>query len=429
MKQRFDAIVVGAGPAGSACSYTLAKAGLKTLLVERGKYPGAKNMWGGAFYGPTMSQLFPYFWEEAPVERYILRHRFSLLTENASLSAEFTTERFKEKPHCGFTLLRSRFDRWFASKAEQAGAIVASGLQAEDLLWDKNQVSGIKAGGDEISANVVIACDGVNSILAEKAGLRKKLLPGQVKLGVKEIIQLPRKVIEQRFNLCGDEGIAWEFIGTFTQGIPGGAFIYTNEKSLSVGIVVQLAALGERNVRANEFLEEFKKHPEVKFFLVDGELVEYSSHLVPAYGKAGVPSLYTDGFLVAGDAASLTLTTGLTLEGANFAVASGVAAAETVIRAKQKGDYTRKTLSSYKEKLAQSFVLKDLKTFRKAPAFLENTRLYKQYPELVCDLAEKIFTNDGRPRKKIWKMIQESMEGKVSFRQMIQDLIRAKRAL
>jgi len=235
VKQGFDAIVVGAGPAGSACSYTLAKAGLKTLLVERGKYPGAKNMWGGAFYGPALSQLFPDFWEEAPVERYILRHKFSLLTENASLSAEFTTERFKEKPYCGITLLRSRFDRWFAAKAEQAGAIVASGLQAEDLLWNKNQVSGIKAGGDELPAKIVIACDGVNSILTEKSGLRKKLLPKQVKLGLKEVIQLPRKIIEQRFNLSDDEGIAWEFIGSFTQGIPGGAFIYTNKESLSVG--------------------------------------------------------------------------------------------------------------------------------------------------------------------------------------------------
>ena len=157
MKKRFEAIVVGAGPAGCACSYALAKAGLETLLVERGKFPGAKNIWGGAFYGPSLNRLFPQFWKEAPVERYILRHKFSLLTKEASLSAEFTTKKFSKPPYNGFALLRSKFDRWFASKAEQAGAVVSAVLQEADLLWGRNQVAGIKAGGDEIPSDVV--CD------------------------------------------------------------------------------------------------------------------------------------------------------------------------------------------------------------------------------------------------------------------------------
>lgn len=429
MKKRFDAIVVGAGPAGCACGYTLAKAGLEILLVERGKFPGAKNMWGGAFYGPTLNQLFPRFWEEAPVERHIHRHRFSLLTEDSSLSTEFTTKKFGEPPYNGFSILRSKFDRWFASKVEKAGAIVASGLQADDLFWDGNQVAGIKAGGDDIPSTVVIACDGVSSSLAEKAGLREKHSPQDMKQGVKEVIQIPRKLIEQRFNLTGEQGIAWEFIGSFTKGIPGGAFIYTNKESLSVGIVVQLSALAENNVRANDLLEEFKSHPAVENILADGQLVEYSAHLIPVAGKAMMPTLYTDGFLVAGDAASFVLATGLTLEGANFAIASGVAAAETTIRAKNTGDFSRKSLSSYPKILKQSFVLKDLETFKKAPHFLENPRLYKQYPELACDLAKKIFTNDGNPRRKIWKLLRESIGGKISFWQIIRDLIQIKGAL
>ena len=142
-----------------------------------------------------------------------------------------------------------------------------------------------------------------------------------------------------------------------------------------------------------------------------------------------MPALYTDGFLVAGDAASFVQATGLTLEGANFAIASGVAAAEIVIRAKKIGDFSRKSLSSYPKLLKQSFVLKDLKTFKKAPHFLENPRIYKQYPELACDLAEKIFTNDGRPRKKIWKLLRESKNRKISFWQIVRDLMRMKGAL
>jgi electron transfer flavoprotein-quinone oxidoreductase len=429
LNQKFDAIIVGAGPAGSACGITLAKAGLQTLIVERGKFPGAKNMWGGAFYGPSLHELLPDFWEEAPVERYIKRHKYSLLTGDASFSVDFTSQKFGKPPYNGFSVLRSKFDRWLAAKAEQAGAVVATGLEAEDLLWKGDTVAGIKAGGDELPASVVIACDGVNSILAEKAGLRSKISPRDIKQGVKEVIQLPRQLIEQRFNLTGEEGIAWEFLGSFSKGIPGGGYIYTNKESLSVGIVVQLNKLTEKEISANELLEDFKRHPEVENLLADGQLVEYSAHLVPVGGKTMMPALYTDGMLVAGDAAAMTLTTGLVLEGANFATASGKAAAETVIRAKKTGDFSKNSLAHYPELLEQSYVLKDLETFARAPLLLENPRFYLQYPELACELAEKIFTSDSKARKKFWKMFRESQKGKISLWQMIRDLFQIKRSI
>lgn len=428
-KQKFDAIIVGAGPAGSACGYSLAKAGLEALVVERGKYAGAKNMWGGAYYGPGLNQLFPNFWEEAPVERYIHRHRFSLLTPESILSTEFSTTKFAAPPYNGFSVLRAKFDCWMASKAEQAGAIVATGLQADDLLWDEKMITGVKAGGDELPADVVVACDGVNSILAEKAGLRDKLRSKDIKQGVKEVIKFPRDILEQRFFLRGEQGLAWEFIGTFTQGIPGGAFLYTNQDSLSIGIVVELDALAEKKLKANDLLEEFKNHPEIAPLLADGELVEYSAHLIPTAGKAMIPQLYADGFLVAGDAAGLVLASGLMLEGANFAIASGIAAAETIISAKKKQDFSKQGLSLYTELLKQSFVLKDLDTFQKAPQFLKNPRIYSQYPRLACDLAQKIYTNEGKPRQKAFKLMQESMAGEMNFWQLLKDFIRIKGAL
>jgi electron transfer flavoprotein-quinone oxidoreductase len=429
LSQKFDAIVVGAGPAGCACGIFLARAGLETLIVERGKFAGAKNMWGGAFYGPSLDDLVPDFWKEAPVERPIVRHRYSLLTEKDSCTVEFSSENFRNPPYNGFSLLRSKFDRWLAAKAEQAGAVMAAGLEAEDLLWEGKAIVGIRAGGDELPADVVVACDGVNSILAEKAGLRKKISPRDVKQGVKEVLQLPRELIEQRFNLRREEGLAWEFIGSFSRGIPGGAFIYTNKESLSVGIVVQLSTLTEKKAAANDLLEVFKRHPDVKNLIADSDLVEYSAHLIPVAGKAMVPNLAANGMLVAGDAAGLTLTTGLALEGANFAIASGKAAAGTVIEAKRSGDFTEKSLSVYTRLLKQSFVLQDLETFKRAPLLLENPRLYNLYPELFCDLAEKIFRNDGNPKKKVWELFRDSRRSRVSLWQMIHDLFQIKRAL
>jgi electron transfer flavoprotein-quinone oxidoreductase len=429
MEQKFDAIVVGAGPAGCACGYKLAQAGLQVLVVERGKFAGAKNMWGGAFFGPTLAELIPDFWAEAPIERYVASHKLSFLTDEDCLSIEFTTPKFSQPPYNGFTVLRSKFDQWFAMKVGQAGAIVATGLQADDLLWKGNQVVGIKAGGDELPANVVIACDGVNSILVQKAGLGGELKPHDVKQGVKEVLQFPRELLGQRFNLTGEEGIVWEFIGSCTRGLPGGGFIYTNKDSLSVGVVVQLNALAQKQVKANDLLEGFKGHPAIARLLDGGKLVEYSAHLIPVKGINMMPRLYTDGLLVAGDAAALVVGTGLTLEGANFAVASGVAAAETVIRAKQKGDFSARSLAYYQELLEQSFVLKDLKTFSKAPRFLENPRIYTTYPELACSLAEKIFTSDGQPRKRAWQFLRESKKGKISLWQMARDLIQGKEAV
>jgi electron transfer flavoprotein-quinone oxidoreductase len=133
--------------------------------------------------------------------------------------------------------------------------------------------------------------------------------------------------------------------------------------------------------------------------------------------------------LVAGDAAALVVGTGLILEGANFAVASGIAAAETVLEAKQKEDFSASTLSHYQERLQKDFVLQDLKNFQDTPDFLKNGRIYTTYPDLMCDFAAKLFTNDGKPRKKVWDLFKETIKGKVSLMQLMGDIWKAKGAL
>jgi electron transfer flavoprotein-quinone oxidoreductase len=429
MEQGFDAIIVGAGPAGCACGYTLAKAGLQTLIVERGKFAGAKNTWGGALFGPTLSELIPEFWKEAPVERFVASRRISFMAGADCLSVDYTTPEFREPPYDGFVLLRSRFDRWFADKTQQAGAIVAPGLQADDVIREGGRVTGIKAGGDSIPGNVVVACDGVNSVLARKAGLGAELKAVDVKQGVKEVLALPREIIDQRFGLSGEEGMAWEFVGSCTGGLPGGAFIYPNKESLSVGLVVQLSALAEKGIKANDLLEDFKRHPVIARLLAGSNLVEYSAHLIPVSGIHMMPKLYSDGMLVAGDAAALVIGTGLILEGANLAIASGVEAARTIIKAKEKGDYSAASLAAYEASLRNSYVLKDLNTFSKAPHFLENKRIYSTYPELACDFAHRLFTSDGKPRKQVFQLLRDSMKGKVSLGQIALDLIRGRGAL
>jgi electron transfer flavoprotein-quinone oxidoreductase len=424
MSDRFDAIVVGAGPAGCAAAYKLAKEGLEVLVVERGKFAGAKNMTGGVIYGPVLESLSPDFPTDAPVERSISRHVISLLSDRSSVSIDFNMTGSGE--HNGYSILRSKFDRWFAGKVEESGGIVAAGLRADDLLLEGQRVVGVVAGGDEFRADVIIAADGVNSMMAKKAGMGVSLSPENVNQGVKEVIRLPRETIEERFGLAGDCGAAIHFLGFCTRGVHGGGFLYTNKESLSLGVVVQLKALVENKLKSVELLESFKEHPTVREYIRGGTTVEYSAHLVPAGGLRMAPRLFTDGLLVAGDAAALVLATGRALEGINFAVASGAAAAETVIKAREKNDFSKESLSVYEELLAESFVLQDLKSFRGAPSFLENQRIYQSYPELACSLAEELFRVDGKPKKKVWQLARQGMKGRVSIWQLIRDGLSAR---
>jgi len=427
--EKFDAIVIGAGPAGCAAAYTMAKAGLNVLILERGKYAGAKNMWGGAFFGPVMSELFPEFHKEAPVERFINRHIISFMTKEDCLSVDFKSHHGDEASSPGFILLRAKFDKWMSSKVEQAGAILATGLEVTDFIYEGSRVAGVKVGTEEFPGNVVVLADGANSLLAKKAGLRGDFKAPDLKQGVKEIIKLPREVIEDRFGVSGNEGAVMEFVGSCTGGLPGGGFIYTNQESLSVGVVVQLSALLENNVKASDLIEVFKAHPSVQPLIRNGEIVEYSAHLIPVAGMEMMPKLYSEGILVAGDAAAMVLGTGLILEGANLAMAAGIAAGQTVINAKAQNDFTASALSRYESLLKESFVMKDLQTFRRAPHFLENPRIYNDYPEWACSMMRGIFSGNGKPRKNTLEVVKKSMKGKIGIMQLVGDALKARKAL
>jgi len=427
--ENFDAIVVGAGPAGSAAALTMARAGLNILVLERGKYTGAKNMWGGAFFGPVMKGLVPDFWKEAPMERFISRHIISFMTTEDCLSVDFKSPHGDYDSAPGFIILRARFDRWLGEKVEAAGAIIATGLEVTDFIREGNRITGVKVGDEEFLSSAVVLADGANSLLAAKAGLRGDYKAVDLKQGVKEVIRLPREVIEDRFGVSGSEGVVMEFVGACTRGLPGGGFIYTNQESLSVGVVAQLSALLENKIKASDLIEDFKNHPAVRPLIRNGEMVEYSAHLIPVSGLTMMPKLYADGIVVAGDAAAMVIGTGLILEGANLAMAAGAAAGETLIRAKEKGDYSAAALSHYEGLLKSSFVLKDLETFRNAPHFLENPRIYNAYPELACGLMRSIFHNDGKPRKNSFETAWKAMQGKASLWQIASDVMKARKAL
>lgn len=382
MAEKFDSVVVGAGPAGIAAAYTMAKAGLKVLVLEKGEKPGAKNMFGGIIFRHHTEKLAPEFWKTAPVERHVVEYQYWFLSKDSHLLLSHRNQKFNGR-YNAFTVHRAKFDPWFAKLAEDAGAVIINRTTVDDLLVQDGTIVGVKTERGDIRADVVIAADGVNSMLAKQAGIREELPQDAVVLAVKEVIAIPKQMIEERFNLGTDEGVAALLVG-WGPGMHAG-FMYTNRDTISIGIAVSMRDLDKSKQRPNVLFEQFKNHPSIAPLIKDGELKEYSAHLIPEGGYDYVANIYTDGMLVVGDAAMLV--NAVNWEGTNLAMTSGIIAGETVIEAKKKNDFSSRTLKKYRERLEESFVLKDLKKYRGIPEFFSsNPDFFTVYPEALNEL-------------------------------------------
>ena len=383
MAEKFDSVVVGAGPAGIAAAITMAKAGLNILILERGEKPGAKNMFGGVIFRHHTEQIAPEFWKTAPVERHVVEYQYWFLTKDSHVLLSHRNQRFN-KTFNAFTVHRAKFDPWLAKLAEDAGAVILNRTTVDDVIKENGKIIGVKTDRGDVLSDVVIAADGVNSMLSKHAGLRDELPPEAVVLAVKEVIALPRQRIEERFNLGPDEGIAAMLVG-WGSGMHAG-FMYTNRDTISLGIGISLHDLDKTGERPHILFEQFKNHPSIAPLVQDGELKEYSAHLIPEGGYDYVSRICTDGMLVVGDAAMLV--NAINWEGTNLAITSGTLAGNTVIEAKKKGDFSSRTLVSYRQRLEESFVLKDLKKYKDVPKFFStNQHFFTLYPEVANELA------------------------------------------
>jgi len=424
--EEFDAIVVGAGPAGAAAALTMARGGLNVVLFERGERPGVKNVMGGVMYGRMLADVVPEFWKTAPMERVVTDERLWLTTADSVVTAGHKHLPHSIEPPNAFTVLRVPFDGWFAAQAEAAGALLIPGTTVDDVIREHGRVVGVRTGREEgeLRAHLVVIADGANSFLVQKAGLGRPLEPNEMALVVKEIIALPGAAIEERFTLDPGMGATIEVYGAVTRGMAGYGFIYTNRESLSVGIGALISQFMETRITPWDLLEGFKAHPMVAPLLRGGVVREYLAHAIPEGGLRAMPRLFDDGVLVAGDAAMMV--NNLHREGSNMAMAAGRMAGETAIQAKRAGDWSARSLAQYRELLEASFVLQDLRKYRRLPDLVERRPdLLRLYPELVSEAVHEMLTVDGAgkrekqrrilrrllARRPWWRLIRDAYEG------------------
>lgn len=437
-EEMFDAIVVGAGPAGIACACALAKEGREVVLIERGSAAGEKNYTGGRIYSHALELLEPGLVQQAAeagaLERKVLHEQIMCLSEHGAMTVDYQSadplparrngQKVGDNVAQSWTVLHSRFNNWFASKAEEAGVMVACGVRVDKLIEKDGAIVGVQAGGDEMFAKVVVAADGVNSFLAAEAGLAPKLDSHAVGVGIKEVISLPESVIEDRFLLDSDTGASRVVLGC-TAGIPGGGAIYTNKNSISLACVFNPADLAKQNVPAPELFQRYKMHPAIHALIKGGETVEYGGHLVMENGWRNVMQKpYRNGLLVAGEAAGYVINTGVIIRGIDLAILSGLSAAKAILT----GSTGSGLGEEYVRQLEACKLNDAMRATSKWPDFMASPRLFADYPNLAVDGLSQLFAVDDQAAS-LGKRLFGTARAHLSIKGMITDGWKAVRAL
>ena len=173
-ENKTEVIVVGAGPAGISCAITIARAGRKVVLIERGRFSGSKNVFGGAIYAQPTREIFPDFERTAPLERKNVEHKYAILGENDGTVISYQN---KHELPVSYTVMRGKFDRWMADEARKEGVVLVEETVVRELIVENEAVVGVKTELEDYYADIVVLADGVNSLLAKQIGLREDIEP------------------------------------------------------------------------------------------------------------------------------------------------------------------------------------------------------------------------------------------------------------
>jgi electron transfer flavoprotein-quinone oxidoreductase len=174
-------------------------------------------------------------------------------------------------------------------------------------------------------------------------------------------------------------------------------------------------------------MERFKRHPMVAPLIAGGKSREYMAHWLAEGGYDHIPPLVGDGYLIVGDSAMLFNT--LHREGSNLAMVSGRLAAETILKAKRAGDFSRPSLQDYARRLEDGIVFQDIEKYRRFNGFLHRHKeIFTTLPRAAGFAGREMLTVDGVSKKAkqgiIWRRLRRD-HSLLGLLRLLRDLARS----
>ncbi|MFQ5782174.1 MAG: hypothetical protein ACE5GR_03850 [Nitrosopumilus sp.] len=279
--EQYDVAIIGGGSSGLAALKQLSNLGKQTILLEAGSKIGSKNISGGILYSkkPKKSQvtnvddLYENFLNDAPVERKITKYILHSTSKDKIYSMDLTSAH-DYQTNFAYSVLMTKLNSWFAKqsseKSQKFGGGIIPGVHVKSITWNDKGRTIIQTDElDEFEVKAIIAADGVNSEIAEMVRARTKFTTSQLYQGVKIIVKLPEKIINERFSVSSDEGVAHLFAGDVTLNHIGGGFLYTNHDTLSIGAVYHLDSLLNNPVEPYTLIDSLLKNPMISEIIKD----------------------------------------------------------------------------------------------------------------------------------------------------------------
>ena len=279
--EKYDVAIIGGGSSGMAALKQLSKLGKQAILLEAGGKIGSKNISGGILYSKkpkkgkvtNVEDLYDNFLEDAPFERKITKYILHSTSKDKIYSMDLTAAHDYQS-NFGCTVLMNKLNFWFAKQATETsqkfGGGIIPGVHVKSITWNDQGRAIIQTDElDEFEVKAIIAADGVNSETAEMVGARAKFTPSQLYQGVKVIIKLPEKIINERFEISSGEGAAHLFAGDVTLNHIGGGFLYTNHDTLSIGAVYHFDSLLKNPIEPYTLIDALLNNPMVSELIQD----------------------------------------------------------------------------------------------------------------------------------------------------------------
>jgi len=343
-------------------------------LLEKGTDIGSHSISGAIMDPVALKELIPDFLEKgAPLEGEIKKEEVSLLTKKGRIKSPITPPPLNN--HGNYIVSLSKVTNWLGNLVEENGVDIFPGFAGTEILYEGNRVIGVRTGdkgidpdgnkkanfepGIDLHAKVAVFGEGTRGSLTKglikKLNLDKGKSPQTYVVGVKEVWEIP----EERF----EPGQVFHSMGyPLKTNTYGGGFIYGMKNNMvSIGLLTGLDCEDPFLDPHLEF-QKFKLHPFVAEILKDGKLVQYGAKTAPVGGYFSIPKIAFDGGVIIGDSASLFISQ--KIKGIHIAMKSGMLAAETILDALLKNDFSSAQLERYQTSLYKSYIGKELYKIR-----------------------------------------------------------------